>query len=129
MINEGVAGNTGLFVISLCETAIDDHQFATRLDGALALADMDGDVAVDDVAILALHLKLVEDAVGRGLVVTQGIVEALVLLVGLLLGQEVTLEGSHLRLVEERAVGSAPQVAEVVDGLLAKFRIAVLLEC
>ena len=86
------------------------------------------DVAVDDVAILALHLKLVEDAVGRGLVVTQGIVEALVLLVGLLLGQEVTLEGSHLRLVEERAVGSAPQVAEVVDSLLAQFRIAVLLE-
>ena len=86
-------------------------------------------MAVDDVAILALHLKLVKDAVGRGLVVTQGIVEALVLLVGLLLGQEVTLESSHLRLVEERTVGSAPQVAEVVDGLLAQFRIAVLLEC
>ena len=38
-------------------------------------------------------------------------------------------EGSHLRFVEEGRVLSAPQVQEIVFGILLVFRRCVILEC
>ena len=37
----------------------------------------------------------------------------------LLVVDEVAFEGCHLRLVEERAVGTTPEIEEIVDGVVA----------
>ena len=45
-----------------------------------------------------------------------------------LIGDEIPLEGGHLRLVEENTVWSAPEVEEIVDTIVAFFRVGVTLE-
>ena len=57
-------------------------------------------MAVDDVAVLALNAELVKNHVNHIRVVAHGVVEALDLLVGVLVGNEVALKGRHLALVE-----------------------------
>ena len=49
IIDQGVARDTGLGLVSLGETAVNHHEFATGLNGVLALAGMDRHVSVDDV--------------------------------------------------------------------------------
>ena len=71
-------------------------------------------MAVDDVAVLAADAKRVHDVVADFGGVAQLIVPALLLGVGFLLGNEVSLEGGHLALVEEGRIGSAPEVPEEV---------------
>ena len=96
MINKSVAGNARLVVIGLREAAIDNHKLAARLDGILATTGMNGNVAVDDVAGLALYAKGIENAVANLLAVAQLEVVALLLLIGLLVAKEIALEGGHL---------------------------------
>ena len=96
MINEGVAGNARLVVIGLRKTAIDNHKLAARLDGIFAATGMNGNVAVDDVAGLALYAEGIKYAVANLLAVAQLEVVALLLLIGLLVGKEIALEGGHL---------------------------------
>ena len=50
VIDERVAGDARLLVVGLAEAAVDDDGFAAGLDRALALLDLDRDVAIDDVA-------------------------------------------------------------------------------
>ena len=54
VVDECVAGDTGLFVVGLAEAAVDDDGFAARFDGAFAFFDLDGHVAVDDVALFGV---------------------------------------------------------------------------
>ena len=118
VIYQGVAGDARLIMVCLGESAVDDHQLAVRLDRVLALGGAHGHVAIDDVAVRTGNAKFVHDVVDDLLLVAQQEVVALLLLVGLLVGDEVALKGGHLALVKERAVGSTPQVEEVVDGIL-----------
>ena len=57
-------------------------------------------MAVDDVAVLALNTKLVQNHVHHLGIVAHGVIGTLDLLVGLLVGNEVALKGGHLALVE-----------------------------
>ena len=52
--------------------------------------------------------ECVEDVVCDALFLSEFEVPSFFLSVGLLVGDEVSLEGGHLRLVEEQAVGPAP---------------------
>lgn len=84
--------------------------------------------AVDDVPVGSLHAKGIHDGVYYLLIVAQLEVVAFLLAVGLLVGYEVTLEGGHLAFVKQGAVGAAPQVEEVVYGILPLLGVGVCLE-
>ena len=71
VIDERVAGDACLGMIGFGKTAVNDHELSARLDGILALRGMDGYVTVDDMAVVALYPKGVEDAVTYFLVVTE----------------------------------------------------------
>ena len=128
MINQGIAGNARLVVVGLGETAVDDHQLTICLDRILALQGAHWHVTIDDVAVLAVKSEGIHDVVYHLFVVAQLEVVAFLLLMGLLVGDEIALEGSHLALVEEWTVRAAPQIDEVVDGVFLLVRVAVLLK-
>ena len=67
--------------------------------------------------VVACHPESVEYAVAYCLVVAQPEVVSLFFLVCGLVFQEISFKSGHLRLVEQRAVFSAPQIKEVVDGV------------
>lgn len=114
VIDQCVASNARRVVVGFGKTTVDDHQHAVCLDGILALAGMDRNVAVDDVACLALHTEVVQQ-VGTHLgILTKLIVCAFLLVVRDGIGKEIPLESRHAALVEEWAVGSAPQVPEEI---------------
>ena len=117
VIDQGITGDTGLVVIGFRETTIDDHQLAICLDRVLTLGRSHRYVTIDDMTVGSRHPKGIHDVVDDLLAVSQLEVIALFLLVRLLVGDEVTLEGSHLALVEEWTVGTAPEIQEVVDGV------------
>ena len=100
VIYQRVAGDTRFGLIGLGEAAVNHHELAAGLDGILTLDGLDGHVAVDDVTVLALNAELVKNHVNHFGVVAHGVVEALDLLVGILVGNEVALKGRHLALVE-----------------------------
>ena len=108
-------------MVGLRKTTVDHHQPSTRLDRILALGGMHGHVAVDDMPILSLHLEGIEDAVADFLRVAQFEIIAFLFLIGFLVLEEVTFKGGHLRLVEQRGVLAAPEIEEVVLGVV--FRI------
>ena len=128
VVHQRVAGNARLLVVGLREATIDHHELAIGLDGGLALAHLHGHMAIDDVAVVACNAKGVHDAVANLLVVAQAEVVALLLLVGLLRLDEIAFKGGHLRLVEQRAVGTQPQIHEIVDGILLHLGSRVGLE-
>ena len=110
VIDQGITGDTGLVVIGFRETTIDDHQLAICLDRVLTLGRSHRYVTIDDMTVGARHPKGIHDVVDDLLAVSQLEVIALFLLVRLLVGDEVTLEGSHLALVEEWTVGTTPEI-------------------
>ena len=114
MINKRVSGYARLLVVSLRETSVYDHELAVCLDRILAIAHMYGHMTVDDMTVFAFHPESVHYIVDYLLIVTQLEVVALLLIMCRLVGYEVALEGSHLRLVEQRAVRSTPQIEEIV---------------
>ena len=128
MIDERVAGNARLLVVGLGETAVDDHQLAVGLYRVLAASGMHGHVAVDDVAVGMAHLEGVENPVHHFFVVSHLEIVALILLVGLGVFKEITLEGGHLGLVEECGVGTAPQIHEIVAREITHCLGTVVLE-
>ena len=89
---------------------------------------MHGHVAVYDVAVRTVHAKGVEYVVYDVFVDAQLEVVALLFTVRGLVFYEVALKGCHLRLVKQRAVGAAPQVEEVVYGVVAVGGGRVFLE-
>ena len=96
MIDQGVARNTRLAMIRLGESSIDDHQFAIGFDGVLTFGGMDGNVAVDDVAVGACHTECIKDAVAYFFGVAQLEIVAFLLFIGLAVSKEITLKRSHL---------------------------------
>ena len=128
VVNERIACNARLIVISLGETAVDNHQFAISFDGVLTFGNMDGYVTIDDMAIRSFDTEGVEDAVANLFVVAQAEVVAFLLLIGGLVRQEVTFEGGHLRLVEEGRILAAPKVEEIVASVETLFLFGIVLE-
>ena len=69
VVDQRVAGNASLLVVSLRETAVDDHQLAVGLDRVLTTTHLDGHVTVDDMTVLSCHAKGLKDVIADGLVV------------------------------------------------------------
>ena len=69
---------------------------------------MDGNMAVDDVAVGLRYMEFVHDHVDNLFVVAHTEIVAFLFLVGFLLGKEIAFEGRHLGFVEEGTVRSAP---------------------
>ena len=110
VVDKGVACDTGLAVVGFREAAVDDHQASAGLDGVFTLGSMNGHVTVDDMAVLALHLEGIKDAVADLGRVAQFEIVALLFFIRILVTEEIALEGGHLRLVEEWGVLTAPEV-------------------
>lgn len=110
MVDKCVSGYARLLMISLREASVNNHKLAVGLDRILAIAYMYGHMTVDNMTIFAFHPESVHYIVDYLLIVAQLEVVALLLVVCRLVGYEVALEGSHLRLIEQRAVRSTPQI-------------------
>ena len=80
--DEGVAGDAGGVVVGFGEAAVDDHEATVGLDGTLAAGHAYGDMAVDDVTVLALDTEGVEDAVTDFGIVAKEVVVTLAFFVG-----------------------------------------------
>ena len=78
-------------------------------------------------AVLAVDLKVVEQSFTDILAVAQLEVPSLLLYVYLFVVYKVSLKCGHLRLVEQRAVWSAPQVPEEVAGISSFVVLGALL--
>ena len=85
-------------------------------------------MAVDDVAVFARNAELVENHVAHILPVAELVIVSLVLGVGILVGYEISLEGGHRRLVEQRRVRSAPKIPYIVRGVFFGDWIGVPVE-
>ena len=110
MVDKCVSGYARLLMISLRETAVYNHKLAVGLDRILAIAYMHRHMTVDDVTVGARNLEGIHNVVYNLLVVAQLEVVAFLLVVRSLVGYKVAFECSHLRLVEQRAVRSTPQI-------------------
>lgn len=118
VIHKCISGNACFLVVGFAEPTVYHHQLAICLYRILTAPGMYGYVAVDYVAVVAGHSEGVENTVAHLFGVAELEVVALFLGVCLLVGEEITLECGHLRLVEQRAVLATPQVEEVVYGIL-----------
>ena len=89
---------------------------------------MNGNMTVDDVPIGVFYVEGIQDLVHYRFLITQFEVVPLLFMVRLFVGNEIPLEGRHLRLVEQRTIGTTPQVEEIVDGILVFIVRSVMLE-
>ena len=85
-------------------------------------------MTVDDVSIGVFYVEGIQDLVHYCFLITQFEVVPLLFMVRLFVGNEISLEGRHLRLVEQRTIGTTPQVEEIVDGILVFLVRSVMLE-
>ena len=129
VVNKRVSGNSCLLMVCLREAAVDNHQLAVGLYRILTTHHMHGHMAVYYVAHTPGHAVCVKYVVAHLLVVTQLKVVAFLLLVRFLVLKEITLEGSHLGLVEEYGVAAAPEIQEVIYRKVLVIRFRVVLEC
>ena len=121
--HQGVARDAGDGLVGLGHAAVDDDQLARHLDGALALADFHGDVAVDDDGLGVGDAELLQHAVTGLRVVGQGEIGVGVLLVQLLVLDKVALEGGHLVFAEQRRLAAAPEIPHEVRPALAPLLV------
>ena len=70
-------------------------------------------------AVLSFDLKGIQDAITDFSRITQFEVVTFFLFIGVLVTKEIALEGRHFRLVEEGRVLAAPEVKEIVAGIVA----------
>lgn len=101
VVNQRVACDACLLMVSLGESAIDHHQFAVSLDRILTLGGMDWHMAVDDMTVRSCDAEGIEYAVADDLVVAELEVVAFLFFIGGLVDEEIALKGCHLRLVEQ----------------------------
>ncbi len=106
MIHEREACDARRGVVCLREAAVDHHQFSVGPYRFFSFAHLHRHMAVDDVAVFARNAELVENHVAHILPVAELVIVSLVLGVGILVGYEISLEGGHRRLVEQRRVRS-----------------------
>lgn len=99
---KGVTGNACGIVIRLGKSTINYHQTTIGSYGTFATTGSNGHMPIDDMAVFALHLELIENFVAYVDTVTQGIVIALGLGMCGFVFDEVTFESRHLGLVKER---------------------------
>ena len=85
-------------------------------------------MAVDYVRMRVVDAELLKDFVANVLAVAKSVVCTFLLLVQLLVGDEITLERSHLVLVEQRRVWTAPQVPQIVERKTRRV-VVIVEEC
>ena len=78
-------------------------------------------MSVDDMTIVALHLKRIEDTVAHFFRIAQFEVVAFFFLVGLLVLEEIAFKSSHFRFVKEGRIFATPKVEEVVACIVARI--------
>ena len=126
VVDERIAGDAGGALVGLAEAAVDHQQLAAALDGALALFGLDGHMAVDDVAVLALQAKLPQQLFTDVGVFVEAVVGVFGLGPGVLVGDEAALEGGHAVAAEDGAVASAPQPPQKVHAELPLGRAGLI---
>ena len=83
-------------------------------------------MAVDDMAMSSLHTKLIQDLITNHLLRPQRIVGTLLLLVRLRIGNEETLERSHLALIEQRGIRTTPEIPDIIASESQLLRLSRL---
>ena len=78
--------------------------------------------------VLTFYLEGIQDAVADLCRVAQLEVVTLFLFIGFLIFQEIALEGSHLRLIEEWGILAAPEIEEIIACVIARIIVGVVLE-
>src|SRR5574344_527997 len=129
VVNQRITGDTSLLMIRLTEATINHHQFTVGLDGILTAGGMYRHMSIDDVAVRTFHAERIHDGITDGFIVAQTEIGAFLLLEGVLVGEEIAFEGGHLALVKQRRVFAAPEVQEIIDGILAFLYRCIGGEC
>ena len=125
VVDQGVAGDAGGGLVGFTETAVDDQQLAAALDGAFALADLHGNMAVDDVAVLPFQAEFLQQHIAYSRILIIGVIGVLGFCPGAFVLNEPALQGGHPVTAEDRAVAARPQPPEEVQTELA-LRCAAL---
>ena len=118
IVDQRIASDAAGGLIGLAEPAVDDDEPAAALDGALALLGLDGDMAVDDMAMGTLQAKLLQDALAHLRVVIKGVVAVFGLGPGALILDEPPLKGGHSVPAEDGAVPARPEPPQEVHAEL-----------
>ena len=114
VVDKGVSGDASGLLIGLAEAAVDDQKPAAAFSGTLPLLGLDGDMAVDDVAVGALQTELLQQGLAHRRVIVELIVDVLGLGPGGLVGDEAPLKGGHPIPAEDGAVAPGPQEPQKV---------------
>ena len=114
IVDQRIASDAAGGLIGLAEAAVDDQQPAAPLHGALPFLGLDGDVAVDDVAVGALQAELPQQRLADLRVVVELVVDVFGLGPGGLVGEETPLKGGHAVAAEDGAVAARPQEPQEV---------------
>ena len=61
--DERVTGNAGGGLVSLAETAVNDQELPAALDGAFPLADLDGNMTVDDMTMGPFQAEFLQNEI------------------------------------------------------------------
>ena len=126
MIDQGITGNACLRVVRTREAAINHQHLPIGLDRILTLHGAYRHMAVDDMAMSSLHTKLIQDLITNLLLRPQRIVGTLLLLVRLRIGNEETLERSHLALIEQRGIRTTPEIPDIIASESQLLRLSRL---
>ena len=124
IVDQCIAGNSCLFMISLGDTTINYIQFAICLYRVLALLGLDRHMSVYDVGALGIKAELHQYLVGirfhcGELVIGIEVLNAQFFLVS----EENMFKGGYLVFSKERRIGAAPQIPHQIHGVLLFCRI------
>ena len=118
IVNERIAGDARLFVVRLAESAVDDDEFALRLDGVFAQFGAHGHVPVDDVAVFARDAEIAQHFFAELLSVAVYVIAVVLLFMELRVVDVQPFKRGDLFAPVQRRTAAAPEIPEEVFRLL-----------
>ena len=119
--DQGITCNSGCGLVGTGETSVNDEELTAALDRGFTLFLLDRNMTVDNMSHIRRKVELLKNLIHDGLIVVQAIVRSLRLFMCSLILDEITLEGGHTLLAEERRSFIRPQEIDQVG------RIALLI--
>ena len=123
IVDERIACDARLFVVRLAETAVDDDQFPLRLDRALPVFFLDGDVPVDDMAVFSVNAEIAQYFFAERLVVAVAVIGVALFLMVFFVVYVNALEGGQFFAAEKRRALSAPEIPDKVQRFFVRFAL------